>query len=523
MATNIVGGERRFPDIVANNYTDLSTNFNPALYTGQYAEVLNGQSGGWIPGWLGGTYYSKGFYKSNGVTWEYIGSFPYQATQAQVDAGTNNDRFVTPSTLKNASQWDTKLNVADLPTTLIFYPTTAASSITGYTRLVTDINDPDFDSPAVDVATGPITTTNQLVAELATDAGILIGNPGVVNMVITGNIRRTTNNGSGDFYYEVYHRDNVGTETLISTSSNTANVINMTYEQFYAPALINNGTFTATDRLVFKFYGNKTSSATPEYELQFGGTQPVRASFPVPFNVLPISGGGGTWGSIIGTLSAQTDLQTALDAKQDNAVVVSTNQVAANNANYHVIANATFTDPTGVDGRGYRVFVRAGVATINSVAYSSGTTILRIFDGGTWVSYVNSGTNTGDNFILSGSPVQSNAATGGSPRYYGFSDNTNAIVEINRRVLLPKTCTLRNFYLRTSGTQPASGSHVFTILKNGVATAITLTVPAGSAAGLFSDTTNQETFIAGDEISIEAVNNASATSSIVVSFSIGVA
>jgi hypothetical protein len=138
-------------------------------------------------------------------------------------------------------------------------------------------------------------------------------------------------------------------------------------------------------------------------------------------------------------------------------------------------------------------------------------------------SGTSTGTNTGDNFILSGSPVQSNAATGGSPRYYGFSDNANATVEINRRVLLPKACTLRNFYLRTSGTQPASGSHVFTVLKNGVATAITLTVPAGSAAGLFSDTTNQETFIGGDEVSIEAVNNASATSSIVVSFSIGVA
>ena len=28
-------------------------------------------------------------------------------------------------------------------------------------------------------------------------------------------------------------------------------------------------------------------------------------------------GGGGAWGSITGTLSSQTDLQTALDAKQE--------------------------------------------------------------------------------------------------------------------------------------------------------------------------------------------------------------
>ena len=108
MSTNIVGGERRFPDIVANNYTDLSTNFNPALYSGQYAEVINGQSGGWVPGWLGGTYYSKGFYKSNGTTWEYIGSFPYQATQIEVDAGVNDDKFVTPKTfIQGLTNWFT--------------------------------------------------------------------------------------------------------------------------------------------------------------------------------------------------------------------------------------------------------------------------------------------------------------------------------------------------------------------------------------------------------------------------------
>jgi hypothetical protein len=133
-----------------------------------------------------------------------------------------------------------------------------------------------------------------------------------------------------------------------------------------------------------------------------------------------------------------------------------------------------------------------------------------------------SGTNTGDNFILSGIPFNANSSTGGSPRYYGFSDNANSSNELTRRFAIPKSCTLSNFYIRTSGTQPVSGSHVFSILKNGVATAITITVPAGSSAGLFNDTTHQVSFTGGDEISIEAVNNASATSSVVVSFSIGV-
>lgn len=40
-------------------------------------------------------------------------------------------------------------------------------------------------------------------------------------------------------------------------------------------------------------------------------------------DIADLGGGGGTWGSITGTLSNQTDLQTALDAKQTSAQVSS--------------------------------------------------------------------------------------------------------------------------------------------------------------------------------------------------------
>ena len=58
----------------------------------------------WLPGILGGTYYPEGFYFSNGIKWIYSKS-PFQATQAEVDAGTNDKNFVTPITLENASKW----------------------------------------------------------------------------------------------------------------------------------------------------------------------------------------------------------------------------------------------------------------------------------------------------------------------------------------------------------------------------------------------------------------------------------
>jgi len=73
---------------------------------------------------------------------------------------------------------------------------------------------------------------------------------------------------------------------------------------------------------------------------------------------------------------------------QSKAVVVSTNQTAVNDGNYTVVANATFTDPTPVEGKGYRVFVRNGTATINAVAYTVGTSVFRVFHSGAWVSYV---------------------------------------------------------------------------------------------------------------------------------------
>jgi hypothetical protein len=73
---------------------------------------------------------------------------------------------------------------------------------------------------------------------------------------------------------------------------------------------------------------------------------------------------------------------------QSKAVVISTNQTAVNDANYTVVANATFTDPSPVEGKGYRVFVRNGTATINSVGYTVGTSIFRVFHSGAWVSYV---------------------------------------------------------------------------------------------------------------------------------------
>jgi hypothetical protein len=181
------------------------------------------------------------------------------------------------------------ISLEDLPSTLTLYPTTAASGIGGYNKLVSSITDPDYNITAVDVSTGAITGTDQLIAGLITEPNIIIGNPGVFNMTTLGNIRKTNGSGAAEFFFRVYKRTSGGTETLILQSSDTPQITSAIYTEFNASGLWNDGIFLSTDRIVIKFYGTKVGGGSnPTYDFQFGGAQPIRSIVPVPLNVLPV-------------------------------------------------------------------------------------------------------------------------------------------------------------------------------------------------------------------------------------------
>lgn len=95
----------RLIPLYVNTYNDLP---DASISEHQTYFVLNSQGTKWLPGSLGGTYYAKGVYFSNGIEWIYMGEFPHQSTQLEVNAGTDNTSFVTPLTLNNTSQWNTK-------------------------------------------------------------------------------------------------------------------------------------------------------------------------------------------------------------------------------------------------------------------------------------------------------------------------------------------------------------------------------------------------------------------------------
>lgn len=77
----------------------------------------------------------------------------------------------------------------------------------------------------------------------------------------------------------------------------------------------------------------------------------------------------------------------------------------------------------------------------------------------------------------------------------------------------PENGTLSDMIVRIAGGgQPASGSLVITLMINGVASSIVVTIAAGSAGGSYSDTTHTETISAGDLLMWRIVNNATAAS-----------
>lgn len=76
-----------------------------------------------------------------------------------------------------------------------------------------------------------------------------------------------------------------------------------------------------------------------------------------------------------------------LQGFQNTPIVVNANITAQNDRVYHVVANATFTDPTGVEGRGYVVVVRSATATIGGNTGGAGTINYRLFYSGSWTTY----------------------------------------------------------------------------------------------------------------------------------------
>jgi hypothetical protein len=89
-------------------------------------------------------------------------------------------------------------------------------------------------------------------------------------------------------------------------------------------------------------------------------------------------------------------------------------------------------------------------------------------------------------------------------------------------VIIPVACTLSDMYtMHYSTAQPATGSQVFMVRKNGVDTALTITIAAGSAPTTtpYSLLGVSVSFAVGDKLAVRRVNNAATTGGAVNGFS----
>ena len=147
----IINGVAASSIIVVANYSALPA---PNTVTGKFYWCSASQGTSWIPGSSGGTYYSAGLYYSNGTTWEYL-NVPYQATQAEVNAGINTDKFLTPSTFQNSEQLNNKEPAITATTNVDFW--SGAKTFINFASTVRS-----------SVLTGLSLATNQVIA--ATDS-----------------------------------------------------------------------------------------------------------------------------------------------------------------------------------------------------------------------------------------------------------------------------------------------------------------------------------------------------------------
>jgi len=74
---------------------------------------------------------------------------------------------------------------------------------------------------------------------------------------------------------------------------------------------------------------------------------------------------------------------------------------------------------------------------------------------------------------------------------------------------------LRNLRVRTSTAQPGTGSLVITVQVNLSDRALVVTIPAGSAAGVYTDLVNSADLSAGNSIRWKIVNNAATNSAVI--------
>lgn len=180
-----------------------------------------------------------------------------------------------------------------------------------------------------------------------------------------------------------------------------------------------------------------------------------------------------------------------------------------------------FSGKSGFSGRsGYSGY--SGVVTVGSSGYSGRSG----YSGYSGQSGYSGFSGTATKCMLgeqmgTGTVCTVAAATTNFTSLFGGGATGLSATEANKQIHMPYAGTMLNLRVWTTGAQPGAGNMVITVRKEGANTALTCTVAAGAAAGLFSDLVNSVAFAAGDKFTLQIVNNDAATTSATIgSFSL---
>ena len=212
------------------------------------------------------------------------------------------------------ASWTLQYNVS-------LYPTNTLDA-TWYYKMVTSIDDPIYNTIAVDIPTWEITWNWQLVGAVISEPWLAIWNLWIIEVPTIWNIAKIWGNSQqyAEFYFEIYQRKSDWTEVLIWTSSTTwaVNPTNWSYYEFSAEAIVNNWEFVETDRIVIKYYANMLGNVWSYYQFQFGWVDPVRTiiALPITWDVLTADR---VWYSNTISWMTATDVQEAVD-ELDNRI-----------------------------------------------------------------------------------------------------------------------------------------------------------------------------------------------------------
>lgn len=215
-----------------------------------------------------------------------------------------------------------------------------------------------------------------------------------------------------------------------------------------------------------------------------------------------ISGGGGTWGSITGTLSSQTDLQTALNNKQDAAAFLTTLAAiggTSGTGNLARVTSPTFVTPTLGAASATSVSI-AGTGNLtlgtNANIYFEGSQTQVYFNQSSGYGVAIRGTTTPRVYILpSGCFAFANTTLDGSPSST-ISQQSSGVIQIGT------TGNNALGSLACAGITIGAGTRILKVLS------ATATLDFGSiAANAFADLTITVTGSAvGDTVALGVPN-----------------